>query len=471
MAVTRRSFVGGCSAAIAALAGSRLGTLSFGDPGSTNQHTLVVIFLRGGWDACNVIVPGDGLPIDRSSYVTARPNLQVPVTGTDSAPALWAGSNRTMIDGLDGKLHVHKRLMEQFGTGDHGGSLLDQWTDGNLAFVVASGLKNVVTRSHFDAQQLLELGSDSLSETSGWLARHLNSATNLPVEAFMTGAAVGNQQPTSLIGAPGTANFGDIGNFNLSEGYSRWRPAMRTALRNLLERDNTPNHISGLESLDAVDIIESATGDGYTPENGAAYDNIGLARDLRSVAQLIKLDLGLQVATIDYGGWDSHNNQGDGQDGSFGARLDEVRHALHNFYLDLNGSQTDPATDRVTVVVMSEFGRRLFENDDEGSDHGHGSLMMVMGRNINGGVYGSWPGLHPDQLLDNADLQVTTDYRQVLSEILVKQMCNSELDSIFPDYGASGYLADGGGLGLVDGLDYGQVFQDGFESGNTTAWG
>ena len=472
MGTTRRGFVGGCSAAIAAMAGSRIGSLTFGDPGATNQHTLVVIFLRGGWDACNVVVPGDG-HADRSHYLTARPNLQVPVTlGEDSNPALAlsGGGGRTIMPGLGG-MSLHRRLgLAYTGNSNYTGNLWDLWQDGNLAFVPASGLKDVITRSHFDAQELIELGTNTLASTSGWLARHLNSATNLPTDAFMTGAAVGSQSPTSLLGGPSTANFGDIGSFKLDQGYWRWRPAMRTALRNLLEMEGSPNHISGLDSLDSVDIIESATSGGYTPENGANYYG-SLAGSLRSIAQLIKLDLGLQVATVDFGGWDSHNQQGDGQGGSFGDRLDQIRHALYNFYLDMDGSQTSPYSDRTTIVLVSEFGRRLGENADKGTDHGHGSLIAVLGKSINGGMYGSWPGLAGGQLLDGADLEVTTDYRRILSELLVKQMCNNNLDAVFPDYGASQYVADGQGLGLVSGNDFNEIFSDGFDSGNMSAWG
>lgn len=474
MGSTRREFVGGCSAAIAAMAGSRVGSLTFGDPGATNQHTLVVVFLRGGWDACNVIVPGDG-HTDRGNYLTARPNLRVPVTTSEDpnpALALNSGTGRTIMPGLGG-MGLHRRLgLAYTGNSNYTGNLWDLWQDGNLAFVPASGLKDVITRSHFDAQELIELGTNTLASTSGWLARHLHSATNLPPDAFMTGAAVGSQEPTSLLGAPGTANFGDIGQFRLDQGYWRWRPAMRTALRNLMEREGSPNHISGLGSLDAVDIIESATAGGYTPDNGATYYG-SLANSLRSIAQLIKLDLGLQVATVDFGGWDSHNQQGDGQGGSFGDRLDQIRHTLYNFYLDMDGSQSSPYSDRVTIVLVSEFGRRLGENADRGTDHGHGSLIAVLGKSVNGGMYGTWPGLAGGQLLDGADLQVTTDYRRILSEILVKQMCNTDLDSVFPDYGATQYVNDGKGMGLVTGddLQSPQIFSDGFESGSASAWG
>ncbi len=480
MATTRRKFIGGCSAAIAAMAGSsRISKLTFGDPGSLNGNVLVNIFLRGGWDSMNILIPAGGA--DRGEYEAARPSLQIALPGGagagDPALALTGSASRTIAPGIPtvnngGGLFVHPRLMNTFDV-NRPGELWDIWTQGNLAFVPAAGLSQVLTRSHFDAQEIIELGTGTTSGSDGWLARHLSTnGSNLDPEALIHGAAIGSQEPTSLLGAPGTAGFGDINTFNLQEGYSTWRPAMRTALRNVIEGGGTLNHLSGLDSLDAVDIIESATGEDYTPEPGVTYTG-SLADSLESVAQMVKLDLGLQVATIDYGGWDTHNGQGDNSGGGFGSTLEWVRTALANFYLDLNGSGSDPYIDKVTVVVQSEFGRRLIENNDRGTDHGYGNMMMVMGGKVNGGVYGSWPGLQPGDLVDNNDLQVTTDYRKVMTEILVRRLCNPNIETVFPNYPAE-YQSTGGPLGIVEGNDLPitpVIFQDGFESGSTNAWG
>ena len=143
--------------------------------------------------------------------------------------------------------------------------------------------------------------------------------------------------------------------------------------------------------------------------------------------------------------------------------------ALAAFYTDLDGAGGQNYTQRLTVVVMSEFGRRLRENDDGGTDHGHGNFMLVMGGNTIGGVHGTWPGLSNAQLFDGADLEVTTDYRRVLSEILIRRMCNNRIGQVFPGY--SGYTP----LGIVQGtdlppVDEHHVFEDGFESGGLGNW-
>ncbi|MEM6988794.1 MAG: hypothetical protein AAF499_20000 [Pseudomonadota bacterium] len=206
---------------------SKIGNLTFADPETTNGNVLINIFLRGGWDSLNVLVPG-GLNSgqDYFEYAANRPNLALPLSGADSAIELTAGgsgsSQRTIAPGVHtpgngNSVFMHPRMFQTFNT-QYPGDLQEVWDDGNLAFVVASGLnQGVVTRSHFDAQEMIELGTNDLAGTSGWLARHLQSAPNLPPEALITGAAVGTQSPTSMLGAPGTANFGDIGRFNLRE--------------------------------------------------------------------------------------------------------------------------------------------------------------------------------------------------------------------------------------------------------------
>lgn len=146
---------------------------------------------------------------------------------------------------------------------------------------------------------------------------------------------------------------------------------------------------------------------------------------------MIKLDAGLRVAAVDFGGWDTHEYETDGNGGYIGDLLNQLSSGLANFYLDLDSGYTD----RLSVVVISEFGRRLVQNESYGTDHGHGSVMLTLGGNVNGGqVYGNWPGLHNDQLYDHADLAVTTDYRQVLSELLSKRLGNSNIENIFPGF-------------------------------------
>lgn len=444
---TRRGFVMGCSAAIAGMAGARFGRLAFGAPGD-NQETLVVVFLRGGMDGLNVVMPIAGA--DRGHYEAARPDLRVPVSGTGAAI------------NLNGQLGLHPSMA----------SLHDLYQSNHLSVVVAAGLSEA-NRSHFEAQDFMDLGTPGVKTTgTGWLTRHLDSATNIPDEIIMPAISVGSTQATSLQGSTESVNVSSVGSFNLEVGPWRWRPLQRTALRAMYSGDSTWLHVSGRQALDAMDIVQlNATG-GYTPANGAVYPSGSLGDHLEVVAQMMKLDLGLRVATIDFGGWDTHNNQGDGSGGYFGSHLLELSDALRAFYQDLDGSGSSAYTSRMTLVVMSEFGRRLRENADGGSDHGHGNLMMVMSGNATGGVHGTWPGLAPEQLFDGNDLDVTTDFRRVLSEILIRRMGNNHLGYVFPGY------RDYQALGVVSGADLAPnyhpmlngIFFDDFEGGSEDAW-
>jgi uncharacterized protein (DUF1501 family) len=190
-------------------------------------------------------------------------------------------------------------------------------------------------------------------------------------------------------------------------------------------------HQAGARTLDALNIISPLTEKEYQPSNGATYNDDELGRQLKTIAQMIKLDAGLRVATVDFGGWDTHEYETDGNGGYIGDLLNQLSAGLASFYLDLDSGYAD----RLSVVVISEFGRRLVQNESYGTDHGHGSVMLVLGGNVNGGqVFGVWPGLHNDQLYDHADLAITTDYRQVLSELLSKRLGNSNIENIFPGF-------------------------------------
>lgn len=173
---------------------------------------------------------------------------------------------------------------------------------------------------------------------------------------------------------------------------------------------------------------------------------------------MIKLDLGLQVATIDVGGWDTHESQDEGSVGYLVDLLDDLSRGLAAFYTDLDGAGSNNYyTDRLTMAAQSEFGRELYENGDSGTEHGYGNQMLVLSGNAIGGLHGSWPGLAPGQLTDGTDLAVTTDYRQVLSEILIRRMCNPAIDVVFPGY--TGYQP----LGIVEGNEQEPpLFGDGF---------
>jgi uncharacterized protein (DUF1501 family) len=230
-------------------------------------------------------------------------------------------------------------------------------------------------------------------------------------------------------------------------GHWQWGGPQRTALRGLYAGSNWL-YEAATRTLDTLDLVEYAASGTYNPSNGAVYPTNSFGSNLKTIAQLIKADLGLRVATIDLGGWDTHENQGDGSGGYLATtQLQPMAQALAAFYTDLsNAACAQDYTRKLTLVVMSEFGRRLKENANRGTDHGHGNAMLVLGGSVNGGqVYGAWPGLHNDQLYDHTDLAVTTDYRRVISEIVTKRLQNLDLAAVFPGY--AGYTP----LGLVQG--------------------
>lgn len=445
--ISRRGFCVGCSAAIASFAGSRFNSLAFAEPGGGfNDEVLVVVFLRGGQDGLNLVVPVGGN--DRGHYQSLRPNLQVPAAAA-SAYALGT------VNGANGQT--------AFGFHPAAAPLHPLFQDGKLAIVQACGM-SANERSHFDSMAWMELGTPGVNNTStGWLTRHLETATNLPANLLMPSISVGGLQALSQLGSPETANLGSIGDFSLQIGPWRWRDAQRIALRNLYESDTTWLHQAGKQALDAVDVAELYASGQYVPRPGVVYPDTWFGQNMKTIAQLIKLDIGLRIATVDLGGWDTHENQGNGAGGYYAGLVGEYAAALAAFYQDLD--EGAPAfTSKLTVVVQSEFGRRAAENLDEGCDHGHGNNLMVLSGNAIGGLHGSWPGLAPAQL-NEGDVEVTTDFRRVLSEILIRRLGNPNISSIFPSY--SGYSP----LGVVQGSDsVAPIFSDGFESGDLSAW-
>lgn len=397
---SRRNFLQGCSSAIAELAGARLSNLAFSLQDNPTD-TLVVVFLRGGWDALNVVPPMDG--DDRGYYEKARPDIKI----TDLLP-----------------------LNDQFGLHPALAPLHGLYQQGRMAVVHAVGL-NYDTRSHFDAMEYIELGTPgSKSTTSGWITRHLQTTgVSSILPALSTSGA-----PSSLLNFVPTVNLNDPSDF--SQWDNGLAASQQIALRQMYNGE-TLLHRAGLRTLESLSIVSPLVEQEYQPSNGAHYNDDELSRQLKTVARMIKLDTGLRVATVDYGGWDTHEYENEGNGGYIADLLGNLASGLANFYLDLDSGYTD----RLSVVVISEFGRRLVQNEDYGTDHGHGNVMFALGGGVNGGqVYGRWPGLHNDQLYDHADLAITTDYRQVLSEMLARRLGNAEVASVFPGYTPTGEL-------------------------------
>jgi uncharacterized protein (DUF1501 family) len=403
--LSRRDFLKGCSAGIAALAGARLTQVAFAaqDPAA---DIFVLVFLSGGWDALNVVPPlaGD----DRRYYEKARPTIKI--------------AEKSLLQ-LDDRFGLHPALAP----------LYELYQDGYLGIVHAVGL-NVDTRSHFDATELIELGTpESKATTSGWLTRHLQTLSEqstglLPAIALPF-------QTTSLLGYAPTVSMSIPS--ELAQWDNGFLAEQQAALRKLYA-GGTLLHQVGERTLDAVQVVSPLSGEDYEyrPSHGARYPDDDFGRQLATVAQMIKLNAGLQVATVEFGGWDTHEDQNYGNSGYLTSMLESLAEGLANFYRDV-----EEYADRLSVVVMSEFGRRLAQNDADGTDHGHGSVILALGKGVNGGkVYGQFPGLHNDQLYDHADLAVTTDFRAVLSEVLRQRLANPRVDVVFPDYRAESPL-------------------------------
>jgi uncharacterized protein (DUF1501 family) len=283
--------------------------------------------------------------------------------------------------------------------------------------------------------ELMERGvEDERGPASGWIGRHLatlNTGNLSPLRAI----GLGTLPQRSLAGAVPVSALRSIADFHM-RGDPQAIAQMQAALTSLYAGDDALSLV-GQETLDILDTVQALDPAGYTPSTDLMYPDSEFGLGLRQIAMLIKAEVGLEVAAIDVGGWDTHFAQG-GSEGLMAGLLSDLAHGLAAFYADVYDF-----ADRLSIVTMSEFGRRVQENGSLGTDHGHGSMMMLMGGNIVGGkVHGAWPGLSDGQLIGPGDLAVTTDYRDVLAEVCVKRLNNSAVGEIFPNYAATlrGYL-------------------------------
>ncbi len=389
---------------------------AFAPPGSPPSGDLLVcVFLRGGMDGLNAVIPHF-----ESEYYDARINLSI------AEPA--AGSDATSIE-LDDRFSLHPSLRP----------LLDPYQAGELAIVHACGSPDP-THSHFDAMDYMERGTPGEKQiASGWIARHLLTApweNNSPFRAV--GIGVGLQ--ASLRGPVSAAALQSVAEFHLP-GNPRGVAVLQQTLSSLYQLPVEDESLfEGLSSqaattFEAMDLLEGLDPTSYRPSNGAAYPEDEFGLGLSQIALLAKSELGLEIACVDIGGWDTHVQQG-ADDGRMPQLMASLASGLAAFHLDMREKMSD-----VTVVTMSEFGRRLAENGGGGTDHGHGGVMFVMGGGILGGkVYGEWPGLASENLYGPGDLAITTDFRQVLAEIVQVRLGNDRIDEVFPGYRAGGFL-------------------------------
>jgi uncharacterized protein (DUF1501 family) len=405
--LSRRAFLRGSGAA--AVAGAAAVNLAFSptaNAGTLPTKTLVYVFLRGGMDGLSMVVPTGGP--DLGHYLAARNETAMRLDSNDTTRVPIA------LPGQNWGLHTAAAGLKQL------------WDLDKLAIVHAAGHlhPNTYTRSHFDAQEQIELGTPgSMASQSGWLARHLASTPLLQQDAIFSALVSASNPPSSISGWTDVATLDSTGGFTPDGGA--YGPTHLAALRSLYAGTGDLDH-AATAAVDAVQLIASLSLGNYVPGGGVTYPNTGIASDLQLVAQLMRLNLGIAVATVDYGGWDTHN----GQRFDFANRARELSEALSAFYRDLAGAGR--AND-VAIVVQTEFGRQVTENADQGTDHGLGAPMFVIGGNVNGGLYGDFPGLNPLTQTVGDAVRPATDFRQVLATAIAQLVDNPNVEEIFDD--------------------------------------
>jgi uncharacterized protein (DUF1501 family) len=382
-------------------------------PTTFGNKILICIFQRGAVDGLSMVVPyGD------PNYYQSRNEISI------AQPSQVAGTNAALD--LDGYFGLHPSLAP----------LLPLFKSGSLAPIQACGSPNS-SRSHFESQDLMEAGSDNdVNVPGGWLNRAIGScpedaAKITPFRAVSMTATIprtlqGDQDSLAIRDLDTFGMAGDVavpmaGPSGTAGGFeSMYGAAVDTVL-----------HGTARESFDALAMLKSVRKSGYQAANGASYPNSSFGKNLKQIAQLIKANVGVQVAFAEIEGWDTHANQGNSK-GQLAGRLDGFGQGLAALHADLGDKMAD-----VVVVTMSEFGRTVHQNGNRGTDHGHGTCFFVMGGPVKGGkVYGDWPTLAPDKLFQNRDLAVTTDFRDVFAELSVKHLGvpMAAMPTLFPGY-------------------------------------
>jgi uncharacterized protein (DUF1501 family) len=404
MSITRRIFLRNSALAVVGTAAipSFLQRAAFGavDNGSLGNKRLVVIFQRGAADGLNIVVPHA-----EPQYYAMRPSINIP---------------REKVIDLNGFFGLHPSLAP----------FQPLWQQGHLAIVHAAGSPDT-TRSHFDAQDFMETGTPGVKATEdGWLNRSLRDLPRAVQKASAFRAiALGPSLPRILTGSEPAVAMNNINDFSVGGKNPKASPAA-TAFEAMYDHSSdSVLHGTGEETFDAVKMLKAADPGKYTPASGANYPKGRFGDGLRQLAQLIKANLGVQVAFADIGGWDHHVNEGS-TDGQLANVLGEFSQSIAAFWTDLGDLGED-----TVVVTMSEFGRTARENGNRGTDHGHANVMFVLGGPVKGGkVYGRWPGLADSQLYEGRDLALTTDFRQVIGEAVTRHLGNKNLAGVFPGF-------------------------------------
>ena len=367
--------------------------------GTARRKVLVAIFQRGAVDGLNMVVP-----FGERDYYAARPTIAIPRPGSGDQAAL----------DLDGFFAFHPRLAP----------LQKLFERQELAIVHACGSPDN-TRSHFDAQDYMESGTPGRKATrDGWLNRCLQ-ASHAEEHSNFRAVSLTQQLPRALHGGAPALAINQIGQFGIRGGS-----AMSASLESRYgAAGDAMLGGTGREAFEAMRTLRGAVPQNYRPANGAEYSRTAFGQSMLQIAQLIKSNLGLEIAFAEVGGWDNHANEG-GSTGQLATRLDDFGRGLAALVTDLGDLMSD-----VVVLTMSEFGRSIGENGSRGTDHGHGNAMMAVGGAVKGGkVYGKWPGLKTEQRFERRDLAVTTDFRDVFAEVVVRHLGVTNAAPIFPGY-------------------------------------
>ena len=407
MAITRRVFLKGGALAIVGTSVvpsflTRAVYAADTATAGTGKKRLVVLFQRGAADGLNIVIPHA-----EAAYYSMRPSIAIP----------RPKGNNGAID-LDGFFGLHPSMAE----------FKPLWDAGHLAIVHAAGSPDN-TRSHFDAQDYMESGTPGMKATEdGWLNRAI-AGVKEPAASPFRAVAMGGALPRTLAGSVPAVSMGNIREFAVGGRGPAGNVASNSFEAMYEQSVDTVLHGTGNETFEAVKMLRSADPEKYTPAPGANYPRGRFGDSLRQVAQLIKANLGVEVAFADIGGWDHHVNEGSVQ-GQIANLTREFSQSIAAFWTDLGDLGAD-----TVVVTMSEFGRTARENGNRGTDHGHANVMFVLGGPVKGGkVYGRWPGLQTEQLYEGRDLAVTTDFRQVLSEAVYQHLGNKDLEKVFPGF-------------------------------------
>jgi uncharacterized protein (DUF1501 family) len=364
---------------------------------------LVVLFQRGAADGLNIVVPHA-----EQAYYSMRPSIAIPRPRN-------SGDGAVDLDGFFG-LHPSMTAFKTL------------WDQKHLAIVHAAGSPDT-TRSHFDAQDYMESGTPGVKSTEdGWLNRAVAEVREEQPSPFRA-VAMGGALPRTLAGSVPAVAMSDIRGFAVGGRGPGAASASNTFEAMYEQSVDTVLHGTGNETFEAVKMLKSANPEKYTPADGANYPGGRFGDSLRQVAQLIKANLGVEVAFADIGGWDHHVNEGSVQ-GQIANLTREFSQAIASFWTDLGN-----LGENTVIVTMSEFGRTARENGNRGTDHGHANVMFVLGGPVKGGkVYGRWPGLQTEHLYEGRDLTITTDFRQVLSEAVYNHLGSKDLQRVFPGF-------------------------------------